>query len=249
MKKTIDFFIKTLLFFFSIAYGISQDSDLTTGLIVGFLLYIMLLIIVLTFANKMSYAVDNLMFKFIPKPFILFYSSLFKAPKLRMKIKNSEIRNRLWRNINNGINHLKKSNLHFATYEQGMPDKFIKSKKFNKVIPKKIKEELTQILKIIVELEPEEIFYVFFINNTQNYIYIMFNWMEYQLTDSGSKDMLKSKYLLIEKEFKSFRNKKMDDDIERLTNIKPIGGFGVCPSCRRKVKHFTTRCPYCTSKI
>ena len=73
MKKTIDFFIKTLLFFFSIAYGISQDSDLTIGLIVGFLLYIMLLIIVLTFANKMSYAVDNLMFKFIPKPFILFY--------------------------------------------------------------------------------------------------------------------------------------------------------------------------------
>ena len=194
---------------------------------------------------KFSYGI-NLLKEFVPS-FVFWKLPFVKASINHLNLRNNitELSNEAFEIILNINPNIKKDAL--VLYDEYnhiyKKDKIL----FNEKISKKLKNQLIDSLNSVLDLNPNEFYYVMNSRNVlggveANKKLIVFDW----LTLPNS---LALKYKKARKEFKRMEEEYLKKLREFNEGSSIVTNYGICTKCYKNINMLARKCPYCTADL
>ena len=191
---------------------------------------------------KFSYGI-NLLKEFVPS--FVFRIPFLKAARNHLNLRNniSELTDEAFQIIHNIKNpdNIKLLGSYWEKYDE--KDRVL----FNEKISKKLKNQLIDSLNSVLDLNPNEFYYVMNSRNVlggveANKKLIVFDW----LTLPNS---LALKYKKARKEFKRMEEEYLKKLREFNEGSSIVTNYGICPKCYKNINMLARKCPYCTADL
>ena len=191
---------------------------------------------------KFSYGI-NLLKEFVPS--FVFSIPFLKAARNHLNLRNniSELTDEAFQIIHNIKNpdNIKLLGSYWEKYDE--KDRVL----FNEKISKKLKNQLIDKLTSLLDLNPNEFYYVMNSRNVlggveDNKKLIVFDW----LTLPNS---LALKYKKARKEFKRMEEEYLKKLREFNEGSSIVTNYGICPKCYKNINMLARKCPYCTADL
>ena len=237
MKKLIYILVVYLSSVFSTGEFFSSST-----LITFFGLYFLLPFILTywMYYFKFSYGI-NLLKEFVPS--FVFWIPFLKAARNHLNLRNNitELTDEAFQIIHNIKNpHNIRSEYWSYWDEYDEKDTVL----FNEKISKKLKNQLIDSLNSVLDLNPNEFYYVMESSTLteDNKKLIVFDW----LTLPNS---LALKYKKALKEYKRMEEEYLKKLREFNEGSSIVTNYGICPKCYKNINMLARKCPYCTADL
>ena len=188
---------------------------------------------------KFSYGI-NLLKEFVPS--FVFWIPFLKAAGNHLNLRNNitELTDEAFQIIHNIKNpdNIKLLGSDWEKYDE--KDRVL----FNEKISKKLKNQLIDSLNSVLDLNPNEFYYVMESRTLteDNKKLIVFDW----LTLPNS---LALKYKKARKEFKRMEEEYLKKLREFNEGSSIVTNYGICPKCYKNINMLARKCPYCTADL
>ena len=191
---------------------------------------------------RFSYGI-NLLKEFVPS--FVFWIPFLKAARNHLNLRNNitELTDEAFQIIHNIKNpdNIKLLGSYWEKYDE--KDRVL----FNEKISKKLKNQLIDSLNSVLDLNPNEFYYVMDSRNVlggieDNKKLIVFDW----LTLPNS---LALKYKKARKEFKRMEEEYLKKLREFNEGGSIVTNYGICPKCYKNINMLARKCPYCTADL
>ena len=188
---------------------------------------------------KFSYGI-NLLKEFVPS--FVFWIPFLKAARNHLNLRNNitELTDEAFQIIHNIKNpdNIKLLGSYWEKYDE--KDRVL----FNEKISKKLKNQLIDSLNSVLDLNPNEFYYVMESSTLteDNKKLIVFDW----LTLPNS---LALKYKKALKEYKRMEEEYLKKLREFNEGSSIVTNYGICPKCYKNINMLARKCPYCTADL